>query len=63
MTLRRLPDSEQLVNRKTCPDPEHNPPAFADVPAGSYLHSCSTCGASVRIEVSAVTRSVPDTSS
>ncbi len=55
MTLRRLPDSEQYVNRPRCPDPEHNPPGFVDtsvVKPGSYVHACPTCGNEVRIEVS-----------
>lgn len=58
MTLKRLPDALQIVNRPTCLDAEHNPPVFADVPAGSYIHSCPTCGNSVRIEVAAVADAV-----
>lgn len=52
MTLSRLPDSEQVTHPELpCRHAEHDPPKRADVPPGSYLHTCPACGNKVRIEV------------
>ena len=51
-----MPPLEKIADApQPCFHPEHNPPGMIVLPAGTYRHTCPSCGYSVEFTVSQVT--------